>query len=153
MKALTGSNSGSKVIWRTLPATMTSCAIFNRVFLAFGPSIEGFQHCRQVISIDGTFLYGKYKDKLLIASTWDCDNRLFPLAFAIVEEENDDSWSWFLRCIKNNVTNQDELCVISYRHLGIISAIRTLCQSTRWYYRFYLHHVASNFNQQIGNKS
>ena len=59
----------------------------------------------------------------------------------------------FLRCIKNNVTNQDELCVISDRHPGIISAIRTLCQSTRWYYHFYLRHVASNFNQQIGNKS
>ena len=69
MKALTDSNSGSKVIWRTLPATMPSCAIFNRVFWAFGPSIEGFQHCRPVISIDGTFLYGKYKGKLLIAST------------------------------------------------------------------------------------
>ena len=44
-----------------------------------------------MISIDGTFLYGKYKGKLLIASTWDGNNRLFPLVFAIVEEETDDS--------------------------------------------------------------
>ena len=74
---------------------MPGCAIFERVFWAFGPSIEGFQHCRPVISIDGTFLYGKYKGMLLIASMWDGDNRLFPLAFAIVEKENDDSWYWF----------------------------------------------------------
>jgi len=92
LKALTDSNPDSRVIWRTIPATMPGCAIFERVFWAFGPSIEGFQHCRPVISIDGTFLYGKYKGTLLIASTWDGDNRLFPLAFAIVEKETDDSW-------------------------------------------------------------
>ena len=44
-----------------------------------------------MISIDGTFLYGKYKGTLLIASTWNGDNRLFPLAFAIVEKETNDS--------------------------------------------------------------
>ena len=70
---------------------MLGCAIFERVFWAFGPLIEGFQHCRPVINIDGTFLYGKYRDMLLIASMWDGDNRLFPLAFAIVEKETDDS--------------------------------------------------------------
>ena len=153
LKALTDSNPGSRVIWRTIPATMPGCAIFERVFWAFGPSIEGFQHCRPVISIDGTFLYGKYKGTLLIASTWDGDNRLFPLAFAIVEKETDDSWYWFLRCIQINVTNREGLCVISDRHPGIMAAIRTICQSTRWYHRFCLRHVASNFNQQIGNKN
>ena len=69
LKVLTDSNPGSRVIWKTIPATMPGCAIFERVFWAFGPSIEGFQHCRPVISIDGTFLYGKYKGTLLIAST------------------------------------------------------------------------------------
>ena len=70
-----------------------------RVFWAFDPSIEGFQHCRLVISIDGTFLYGKYKGTLLIALTWDGDSKLFPLVFTIVEKETDDNWYWFLRYI------------------------------------------------------
>ena len=99
MKVLTDSNLGSRVIWKTIPAA----------------------------SIDGTFLYGKYKGTLLIASTWDGDNRLFPLAFAIVEKKNDDSWYWFLRCIQINVTNREGLCVISDRHPGIMTAIRTIC--------------------------
>ena len=60
-----------------------------------------------MINIDGTFLYGKYRGTLLIALTWDSDNRLFPLAFAIVEKEIDDSWYWFLRCIQINVTNRE----------------------------------------------
>ncbi|KAL0008632.1 hypothetical protein SO802_010134 [Lithocarpus litseifolius] len=125
---------------------------YSTVFWAFGPSIEGFQHCRPVISIDGTFLYGKYRGTLLIASSWDDENRLFPLAFAIVEKETDDSWYWFLHCIQINVTNREGLCVISNCHPGIMVAIRIICQSTRWYHRFCLRHVASNFNQQIGNK-
>ena len=106
-----------------------------------------------MISIDGTFLYGKYTGTLLIASTWDGDNRLFPLAFAIVEKENDDSRYWFLHCIQINVTNREELYVISDHHPSIMTAIRTICQSTRWYHRFFLRHVASNFNQQIGSKN
>ncbi|XP_075633715.1 uncharacterized protein LOC142606216 [Castanea sativa] len=61
LKVLTDSNLGNRVIWRTILATVPGCAIFERVFWAFGPSIEGFQHCRPVISIDGTFLYSKYK--------------------------------------------------------------------------------------------
>ena len=105
---------------------MPGCAIFERVFWDFSPSIEGFQHCRLVISIDGTFLYSKYRGMLLIASTWDSDNRLFPLAFAIVEKETDNNWYWFLRCIQINVTNREGLCVIFDRHLGIMAAIQTI---------------------------
>ncbi|XP_030942143.1 uncharacterized protein LOC115967226 [Quercus lobata] len=132
---------------------MPGCAIFERVFWTFGPSIEGFQHCRPVISIDGTFLYGKYIGTLLIASAWDGDNKLFPLAYAIVEKETDDSWYWFLHCIQINVTNREGFCVIFDRHPGIMVVIRTICQSTRWYHRFCLRHMASNFNQQIENKN
>ena len=43
-------------------------------------------------SIDGTHLYGKYKGTLLIAMGCDGNNQLFPLAFAITEGENIDSW-------------------------------------------------------------
>ena len=70
-----------------------------------------------------------------------------------MEKETNDSWYWFLRCIQINVTTREGLYVISNRHPGIMAAIRTICQSTRWYHRFCLHHVASNFNQQIANKN
>ena len=79
---------------------MENTKIFQRVFWTFHPSIEGFKHCRPVLSIDGTHLYGKYKDTLMIAMGCDGNNQLFPLDFALTEGENVDSWGWFLACIR-----------------------------------------------------
>ena len=59
----------------------------------FHPSIEGFNHCRPILSIDGTHLYGKYKGTLMIAMGYDENNQLF----------NIDSRGWFLACIRNKV--------------------------------------------------
>ena len=70
--------------------------IFFRAFWCFSQCVEAFRHCRPVLSIDGTFLLGKYKGTLLVAISCDADNALVPLAFALVERENRDSWSWFL---------------------------------------------------------
>ena len=83
---------GCIVISKTREINMPNTEIFQRVLWSFKPSIEGFEHCRPVMSIDGTHLYGKYKGKLLIAMGCDGNNQLFPLAFAITEGENTDSW-------------------------------------------------------------
>ncbi|XP_057247563.1 uncharacterized protein LOC130589930 [Beta vulgaris subsp. vulgaris] len=72
---------------------------------------------------DGTHLYGKYKGKLLIAMGTDANFQLFPLAFAVVEEESTEDWSWFLACIRRSVTDRKDLCVISDRHRGILAAM------------------------------
>ncbi|TYK04203.1 serine/threonine-protein phosphatase 7 long form-like protein [Cucumis melo var. makuwa] len=64
---------------------------------AFGPCIEAFSRCRLVIQIDGTQLYGKYRGKLLIATSVDSNGHLLLLALAIVDEKSADSWGWFLQ--------------------------------------------------------
>jgi hypothetical protein len=50
--------------------------------------METFKHCYDVLSIDGTFLTGKYEGTMLIVIGIDADHQLVPLAFAIVEKEN-----------------------------------------------------------------
>ncbi|KAL6313700.1 hypothetical protein AAG906_010118 [Vitis piasezkii] len=45
------------------------------IFWTFHPSIEGFKHCRPVLNIDGTHLYGKYKGTLMIAMGCDGNNQ------------------------------------------------------------------------------
>ena len=53
-----------------------------------------------LIQIDGTQLYGKYQEKLLIATSIDSNGHLLPLAFSVVEEESTDSWGWFSQHLK-----------------------------------------------------
>uniref|UniRef100_A0A2N9F9I0 CCHC-type domain-containing protein n=1 Tax=Fagus sylvatica TaxID=28930 RepID=A0A2N9F9I0_FAGSY len=83
MKALIDSNPGTKVEWETYWSADVGSAIFESVFWAFGPSIQGFVHCRPVISIDAIHLYGKYEGKLMIAMATDANNGIYPLAFAL----------------------------------------------------------------------
>nr|XP_016503159.1 PREDICTED: uncharacterized protein LOC107821250 [Nicotiana tabacum] len=67
--------------------------IFNNVFWSFKPAIDGFVHCRPVISIDGTHVYGKYDTKLLIAVAADANGQIFPLAFSICANEIEEAWT------------------------------------------------------------
>ena len=82
--AIEKTNPGCVVIWKTREINMPNTKIFQCVFWSFKPSIEGFQHCCLVISIDGTHLYGKYKGKLLIVMGCDRNNQLFPLAWKVM---------------------------------------------------------------------
>ena len=127
---------------------MPNTKIFQRMFWSFMPSIDGFEHCRPVMSIDGTHLYGKYKGTLLIAMGCDKNNQLFPLAFAIIEGENTDSWGWFLAYIRNRVTQRTGICIISYRHPGIMAAMTDSLlgwATPSAYHKICMRHLARNF--------
>ncbi|RVW28840.1 hypothetical protein CK203_094864 [Vitis vinifera] len=63
--ALEQANPGCVVISKTFPGIMENTEIFQRVFWTFHPSIEGFKHCRPVLSID-----------------------VIPLAFALIEDRH-----------------------------------------------------------------
>lgn len=70
------------------------------MFGAFKPAIDGFVHCRPVISIDGTHIYGKYDIKLLIVIAVDASGQIFSLAFAICANESEETWTLFLNYLK-----------------------------------------------------
>jgi hypothetical protein len=53
--------------------------------------VAGFAYCRPIVSVDGTFLTGKYKDTLMIVVGITVESHLLPLAFALVEGENNES--------------------------------------------------------------
>ncbi|RVX00532.1 hypothetical protein CK203_036969 [Vitis vinifera] len=128
--ALEQANPGCVVISKTFPGIMENTEIFQRVFWTFQPSIEGFKHCRPVLSIDGTHLYGKYKGTLMIAMGCDGNNQ-------------------------TRVTNRRKLCVISDRHPGIMAAMSDV--HLGWsepyaYHRVCMRHLASNFMTRFKDK-
>ncbi|KAI3523117.1 hypothetical protein L1887_01174 [Cichorium endivia] len=151
--ALQKFNPGTIVEWCL--STNVEPVEFRRVFWAFDPSIKGFEHCRPVISIDGTHLYGKYKGTMMIAIGVDGNNQILPLAFAIVEKESYDSWNWFLSHIKHHVVKDREgICLISDRHIGILKVVNE--HGSPWskphcFHRYCLRHFINNFYDKFRN--
>ena len=66
-----------------------------------------------MIAVDGAHLRGKYHGVLFVAVTYDGDRRLFPIAFAIVEIEDRDTWEWFLAELDVNLGPFPNLTIVS----------------------------------------
>jgi hypothetical protein len=75
-------------------------------FWTFGQCVDAFKHCCDVMSINDTILIGKYEGTMIISIGINADRQLVPLAFAIVEkEENSGSWGWFLRLVQRVIVD------------------------------------------------
>ncbi|KAK7262381.1 hypothetical protein RJT34_29953 [Clitoria ternatea] len=127
---------------------------FKRVFWTFKQCVDAFAFCKPVIQVDGTFLYGKYRHTLLVATTQDGNNNVLPIAFAVVEGETLQAWTWFLAHIRIHVTTMPGICLISDRHQSIKSAVSNPqigWQPPNAYHVFCIRHIASNFNNKFKN--
>ncbi|KAK4383682.1 hypothetical protein Sango_2753100 [Sesamum angolense] len=148
-------NPGTIVEWKhTGFQASTGKYVMGYVFWAFKPCIDGFQFCRNIISVDDTHLYTKYKYKLLIAAAMDENQQVLPLAFAVVDEETYPSWKWFLQQLSRHVIRgRRGMCLISDRHGGLIKAVREGPDfvSLHGVHRYCLRYVCSNFNSTIKN--
>ena len=56
--------------------------------------------CRPVIGLDGCFLKWDLEGDLLAAVGRDADNKMYPIAWAVVKRENKDTWGWFVKKLK-----------------------------------------------------
>ncbi|XP_050211388.1 uncharacterized protein LOC126661576 [Mercurialis annua] len=92
------------------------------VFMALNASIKGWEYCIPVIAVDGTFLTSAYGGTLLTACTQDGNGKIFPLAFCVVDSENDGSWEWFMKRIRDAFKVRKDMCIISDRHESIKNA-------------------------------
>ncbi|XP_016195725.1 uncharacterized protein LOC107636747 [Arachis ipaensis] len=144
---------GSVAVLRTSPVRVGgqvdgSQAYFHRLFWTFPPCIEAFRHCKSLVNIDGTHLYSKYGDMLLVAIAQDGNSNILPIAFSLVEGENAESWMFFLSQLRQHVTPQPGILVISDRHNGIKAALEA--PNGGWlppvaYRAFCIRHMAANF--------
>ena len=128
--------------------------VFGHVFWAFGQCIRAFKHCRPVISMDGTFLTGQFQGTLLVAVAHDANDRLLPLAFALVTAENNENWEWFMYQVRTKIFGPErEVCVISDRHQGILNAMEIdIPGHAPLHHRWCMRHFVSNFYRACGNK-
>ncbi|XP_047257662.1 uncharacterized protein LOC124889729 [Capsicum annuum] len=111
-------------------------------FLAFRPYIRGYPHMRKVITVDDTYLYGKYGGVLLSAVAQETQNHIFSIVFCVVNKENDASWTFFFQKLKYIVEDEPDLCVISDRHVNIANAFFRVY--SRAHHGFCMRHLAKN---------
>lgn len=81
--------------------------------------------CRPFISLDGCFLKGPYGGQLLTAVGLDANNQMYPIAWAVVETKNIDSWSWFLLLLAEDlgVLGGSGCTVMSDQQKGLLNTI------------------------------
>ena len=68
---------------------------------------DSFVSCQPIIELDGCFLKGQYGGELLTVVGHDANNQMLPIAYAIVEVENKDTWSWFLDLLVGDLGGAD----------------------------------------------
>ncbi|XP_022887450.1 uncharacterized protein LOC111403246 [Olea europaea var. sylvestris] len=133
---------------RTNPGTALSLEIdsenrFKYFFVALGPCIHGFHSSMQkVVVVDGIFLIEKYKGTLIVATCQNANIQIYPLAWGIVDSENDASWTWFFMKLKEVTGDNEDIVVISDRHPSIINGVRAVYQSAN--HGHCIYHIKGN---------
>ena len=134
------------------PGTITHLEVdedskFKYVFVAYAACIKGFRCMRKVIAVDGTWLKSKYKGVMLIATAQDGNFHQYPIAWGVVDSENDASWSWFLTKLHDLIPDESELVFISDRHQSIINGLSNIYKKSqhghcRW-------HLSQNIKARV----
>ncbi|CAA7015810.1 unnamed protein product [Microthlaspi erraticum] len=84
-------------------------------------------YLRRVIVVDGTHLTGKYGGALLVAAGQDANFQIFPLAFAVVDGEDNESWEWFFNKLRDCFRQLPPMAIVSDRAAAIARALESLC--------------------------
>ncbi|XP_039126995.1 uncharacterized protein LOC120263173 [Dioscorea cayenensis subsp. rotundata] len=129
---------------------------FKRAFFSFRACLLGFKlGCRPLLFIDGTHLLGKYGGILLGATAKDGNEGIFHVAFAVVDNEIDDNWTWFLATLEEALYGEDDydkvIKFISDRSKGLVNAVARVFPSSP--HGYYLRHLEANFikaNDSLG---
>ncbi|XP_021757464.1 uncharacterized protein LOC110722504 [Chenopodium quinoa] len=120
--------------------------LFLRMFMCLRPLRDGFARgCRPLIGVDGCHLKGAYPGQILVAVAKDGNNNSFPLAWAIVEVENKETWGWFLESLIAMFTHDQgvRLTIMSDRQKGLIEAMADVIPKEDQ--RFCVRHIWANF--------
>ncbi|KAJ7957692.1 Protein FAR1-RELATED SEQUENCE like [Quillaja saponaria] len=121
---------------------------FQHLFVSFRASLKGFETgCRPLLFLDSTSLKSKYQEDLLTATALDGDDSAFPVAFAIVDNENDDNWRWFLEQLSHVVATSQPLTFVSDREKGLKKPILEIFENAHHGYSIY--HLLESFMRNL----
>ncbi|KAL7203744.1 hypothetical protein ACSBR2_016908 [Camellia fascicularis] len=97
--------------------------------------------------LDETFLKGRHKGCLLVATAKDSNQGLYPLCFAIVDSESYDSWHWFLSKLLVILTPKRDIAFVTDRHGGLLKALAEVFSFSS--HSFCLMHLKTNLKTYL----
>ncbi|XP_010445838.1 PREDICTED: uncharacterized protein LOC104728577 [Camelina sativa] len=120
---------------------------FKYLSVALGACIEGFQAMRKVIIVDATFLKTKYGGALVFATAQDPAHYHYPIAFAVIDGEKEDSWTWFFNTLKTIIPDSEELVFISDRNVNLLKAVSVVYPSCE--HGHCIYHLSQNVKKKV----
>jgi len=89
-------------------------AIFQIFYSCLKACKDSFIFCRPIIGLDGCFLKGKYGGELMSDVGRDGNDQLLPLAYAVVEVQNKETWTWFLELLIGDLGGIDVCGIMTF---------------------------------------
>ncbi|XP_058742388.1 uncharacterized protein LOC131614867 [Vicia villosa] len=141
------SNPNSTVVIRC--ADSNEGPVFERIYVGLEACKYGFaKFCRPLIGLDACFLKGDFGGQLMAAVGRDGNNKIMPIAYAVVEAETRDSWDWFIKLLLEDLEaiNQRAYAFISDQQKGLIPAIQSV--SAHVEQRICVKHLYGNWKKK-----
>ncbi|KAL4273611.1 hypothetical protein GQ457_13G000920 [Hibiscus cannabinus] len=123
--------------------------VFIRMYICLQSCKDGYKAgCRSVLNIDGCHLKGYYGGTFLavvVVVAVDANDNIYPLAYAIVEAENQSSWSWFLSLLGTDleIRSLENITILSDKQKGLVEAISEVFPCAE--HRTCVRYLYSNF--------
>ncbi|KAJ9547292.1 hypothetical protein OSB04_019835 [Centaurea solstitialis] len=103
---------------------------------------EGWKRgCKRIIALDGCFL------KVIDCHWKRWNNHIFLVAWAVVNVENKDNWTWFITLVGEDleVETCEGLTLISDQHKGLVQVIKDVMPNAE--HRQCARHIYENFRK------
>ena len=140
----------TSVSW--LDLDITDDRRFQALFVMLGPTRSFLHTIRPFYALDGTHTRSRYNLTLLIAVGLDGEDRILPLAWALVPGENERWWNWF--CDNLAKAFGDDLyphfVVISDRDKGLLNAVESKLPGAT--HAMCCQHIAENIHKRFGKE-
>ena len=104
---------GSKVILQTKMENENAEPKFKRMYIRYNvQKVDFLGGCRPFVMLEGCHLKGRFGRQLLFVTAKDGNDNIFPVVMAMVEQENKDSWIWFLEQFADDIGKPEELNLV-----------------------------------------
>ncbi|KAK9943065.1 hypothetical protein M0R45_008687 [Rubus argutus] len=144
VEVLTETNPGSTV--KLVTEMEGTVRKFKRFYVCLDACKKGWiAACRPVVGLDGCHIKTRFPGQLLSAVGIDANNGMFPIAYAVVEFENRETWTWFLKflIVDLDMKNDFSYVFMSDKQKGLLDTVEDLMPNSE--HRHCVRHLHNNF--------